>query len=115
MKSEYSPTQRAITKASDEGHEVCICAAIFFDGRIWPGMRHGDCIEAMRRERGWTMTGEQMSKSHIFNLQGFLTNRNRYVTREEALKMHQALGIPSAATQQREDYRNEIMFSEDLY
>lgn len=108
-------TQEAITKAVNEGHEVCICAAILWDGKIWPGMRHGDCMEAMRRELSWNMTGKEIQNSHMFNEQGFLTSKNRYVGREEALQMHQAIGIPSAAEEQGEDYRKDIMFSEDLY
>jgi hypothetical protein len=44
--------------------------------------------------------------------QGFLTSRNRYVNRVDALEMHQALGIPSA---DKTGYREGIMFSEDLY
>lgn len=107
-----TPTQKAITKASDEGHEVCLCAAILYNGRVWPGMRHGHCMEAMRGELSWSMTGEQIMKAGMFEHQGFLTNRNRYVSREEALQMHQALGIPSA---DKTGYRKQIMFSEDLY
>lgn len=107
-----TPTQTAITKAIEEGNEACIAAAIFWNDRIFPGMRHGDCMDAMRRELSWSMTGEQISKSHMFNEQGFLTSKNRYVTREEALRMHQELGIPSADVT---GYRNGIMFSEDLY
>jgi hypothetical protein len=92
-------TQRAITNALKKGNEVCICSAIKWRGKVWPGMRHGDCMEAMRRELGWKMTGERISHSHMFNEQGFITNRNRYVTREEALRLHLAAGIPSHAEQ----------------
>jgi hypothetical protein len=107
-----SATQEAITRAIAEGEEACVCSAILYKGKAWPGMRHGDCMEAMRRELGWTMTGKEMVGSNMFQEQGFLTSLNRYVGREEALAMHQALGIPSADPT---GYRNKIMFSEDLY
>lgn len=113
-------TQKAITTAIKKGFEVCICSGIKWRGKVWPGMRHGDCMEAMRRELGWKMTGQQMMRSHMFNEQGFITNKNRYVTRQEALRLHKAAGIPSRAEmtergKKTAGYRKGIMFSEDLY
>ena len=112
-----NPTQEAITKAIEAGLEVCICAAIQYQGRVWRGHRHGHCMEAMKQELSWTMTGKEMMNAQMFREQGFVTNRNRYVTREEALILHKAAGIPSHAqfVKEGDDYRGSIMFSEDLY
>lgn len=113
-----SITQDAITKAIENGFEVCICAAIRWKGKVWRGHRHGHCMEVMRQELSWTMTGEQMMKAEgMFSEQGFVTSKNRYVGREEALALHKAAGIPSHAETVKEGdgYRGSIMFSEDLY
>lgn len=107
-----SETQAAITRAIAEGHEAVVCSGISWNGRVWRGHRHGDCMQAMSEELSYTMTRKQMGEQECFHEQGFVTSRNRYVTREEALAMHQALGIPSA---DKDGYRNKIMFSEDLY
>lgn len=108
-------TSRAIKRAIRSGKEVCIAAAIKWQGKVWLGHRHGYCMEAMRQELGWNMTGKQMMRSHMFNDQGFLTNRGRYVGREEGFKLQMAAKIPSAAREQGDDYRNGILFSEDLH
>lgn len=108
-------TARAIKRAIKAGKEVCIAAAIKWNGKVWLGHRHGYCMEVMRQELGWNMTGKQISRSHMFNEQGFLTNRGRYVGREEGFKLQKAAGIPSAAREQGDDYRNGILFSEDLH
>lgn len=107
-----TPTQEAITKAIKTGKELCVCAAIRWHDKVWRGHRHGHVMEAMRQELGWRMTGQEMSTSGMFEEQGFVTNLNRYVSREEALKLHQDAGIPSA---DKTGYRPKIMFSEDLY
>jgi hypothetical protein len=44
--------------------------------------------------------------------QGFITSRNRYVGREEALRLQLAAGIKSACPS---GYRARDLFSEDLY
>jgi hypothetical protein len=44
--------------------------------------------------------------------QGFITSRNRFVTREEGYALQVAAGIPSAAAG---GYRGKRLFSEDLY
>lgn len=113
-------TQRAITKAIAQGNEVCICAAIMWRGRVWRGHRHGHAMEVMRQELGWNMTGKEIMRSHMFKNQGFVTSKNRYVGREEGLRLHKAAGIPSQAEQSEKGkphagYRNGLLFSEDLY
>ena len=44
--------------------------------------------------------------------QGFITSRNRFVGREEAMRLHRAAGLKSAAYG---ELRGDILFSEDLY
>lgn len=89
-----------------EEKEICICAAIKFkDGLIIRGHRHADCFHNIDR-RG---LGVEYIKDHV---QGFVTSRNRFVDREEGRKLQDLAGIKSA---DKEGYRHNILFSEDLY
>lgn len=84
--------------------EICLCAAVkTADGKIFPGRRHGHCFIGI----GY------FEKNTIHNSeQGFLTNLNRFVSREEGRKLQDAAGIKSA---DKEGYRGDTLFSEDLY
>lgn len=97
-------------------HEICICAAVRLpDGRIFRGHRHGDAIRT---------AVEYVDYRHSIGLepapfecirqddQGFITSANRYVGREEGMRLQRAAGIESAA---EGGYRDNILFSEDLY
>lgn len=85
--------------------EICICAAVkATNGKIVRGHRHGDCMQTILR------MGLKISRS--VNSQGFVTSRNRYVTREQGRKLQDAAGIKSADP---EGYRGTTLFSEDLY
>jgi hypothetical protein len=99
-----------------EQPEVCICAAIRLpDGRIIRGHRHGDCIQTAAQliDHRWRMKLEPAPWSaEMCRDQGFITSRNRYVGREEALALQHAAGIPSACPS---GYRKRELFSEDLY
>lgn len=110
-----TPTEIATQKAIKEGLEVCLCAASRFGGKVWRGNRHNHSSEAMRDELSAYMTRTQMNKCEIGKDTGFITNFNRYVDREEGLRLQKAAGIPSAATLVGDDYRNGLLFSEDLY
>ena len=86
--------------------EIIICAAIKTrSGKVFRGHRHSDAIKAAH-EDGWTM--QDLS----FADQGFVTSKNRYVTREEGRKLQDAAGIKSVDP---EGYRGTTLFSEDLY
>ena len=90
--------------------EVCICAAVVAkSGRIFRGHRHGNAIATLRE-----VPGEEMENdvTKVGASQGFITSRNRYVTREEGRALQDAAGIPSADPG---GYRYNILFSEDLY
>lgn len=80
------------------------------DGYIVRGHRHMDCIRTARgipryMNIDWSVHGED---------QGFMTSQNRYVDRDEGLKIQLAAGIESAAKAHGDDYRGKL-FSEDLY
>lgn len=83
--------------------EICICAAMRDnDGYIWRGHRHADCISLMM-ENGRSYSGVKN--------QGFITSKNRFVTREAGLRLQIEAGIESKGG----GYRSDRLFSEDLY
>jgi hypothetical protein len=85
--------------------EIVICAAVIAtNDEIIRGHRHADCIHTMKR------MGLKPKQSHIF--QGFITSKNRYVSRETGRKLQDAAGIPSASP---EGYMGDTLYSEDLY
>ena len=68
--------------------EVCICAAVVAsDGQIIRCHRHADGLRALEAR------GLQPARSE--GSQGFITSRNRYVTRKFGLELQKAAGIPS--------------------
>lgn len=87
--------------------EICICAAVKdADGNVWRGHRHGDCmVTIMAANR---LIGQRTDD------QGFVTSKNRFVTRTEGRKLQDAAGIQSAAIEDG-GYRGDTLFSEDLY
>ena len=85
--------------------EIVICAAVKTNtGKIFRGHRHGDCIRAI--------TDRRFEPGHNLEDQGFITSRNRYVTREEGRKIQDEAGIKSMNS---EGYMPGTLFSEDLY
>jgi hypothetical protein len=95
--------------------EICICAAVKVGNRIWRGHRHGHAMQAMRDELSWEMTGKQMHDFYIGDNkmeQGFITSENRYVGREEGRCLQDLAGIKSV---DKDGYRGNTLFSEDLY
>jgi hypothetical protein len=94
--------------------EKIICAAIHFnDGRQYPqqpsniekglviaGLRHCNCFG--------TMSATKFSKATP-NIQGFITNKNRFVNRKEAF------AIAEKAGQLIAQHQKDHLFSEDLY
>jgi hypothetical protein len=86
--------------------EFCICAAIQLpDGELFRGHRHDDALHTAFKAR--------LPKEDIYgSVQGFMTSRNRFVTREEGAQLQAAAGIPSATTGK---LPVGLLFSEDLY
>ena len=88
--------------------EFVICAAIRMkDGYIIRGHRHSDAIATMkgipRYKDEWAF-GED---------QGFVTSKNRYVTRKEGYEIQKAAGIESH--DKENPYVERELYSEDLY
>ena len=85
--------------------EICICAAVVAeDGTIVRGHRHGDCLIAIRN------MGKKVQNN--VGSQGFITSKNRFVDRKIGRKLQEEAGVKSA---DKNGYRYDILFSEDLY
>lgn len=66
------------------------------------GRRHADCFQHAFKQG--------IPKEDL--IQGFVTNRGRFVDREEGFQMMRSAGIPSASPG---GYRGTHLYSEDLY
>lgn len=87
--------------------EIVICAAVVAeDGYIARGHRHSHCMATLR--------GMKKKYPHLKDgaEQGFITSKNRYVTRKEGYALQIEAGIPSADPG---GYRGGELYSEDLY
>jgi hypothetical protein len=73
-------------------------------GIVFAGHRHHNCLYQMVAVTGKAQheMGEEV--------QGFLTNKNRFVTREEAVKI-----AVEAGQIEKPEYHDDKLFSEDLY
>lgn len=88
--------------------EIIICAAVKTPSNlIIRGHRHCDCYHNLSRRPEYKDPGN-LGRCD----EGFITSKNRYVGREEALKLQLAAGIKSA---DKDGYRHDYLFSEDLY
>ena len=84
--------------------EICICSAVKTPaGLVIRGHRHCDALRTLAE------TGHMYCRDAE---QGFVTSRNRFVSRREGLALQAAAGIPSARTS---GYHATLLFSEDLY
>lgn len=93
-----------------ELREIVICAAVRAkDGLVYRGHRHGHALYKPFGLQG--VPGYEGERPHGDD-QGFVTSKNRYVTREEGYQLQLAAGVPSVAPG---GYRGEELFSEDLY
>lgn len=104
----YPPAQNATgvgASASLQIPEIVICAAVRAnDGDVFRCHRHHDGLRALR-DRG-------LEPAPRAQAQGFITSRNRYVDRGEALRLQLAAGI---ASHDPNGYRPPDLYSEDLY
>lgn len=84
-------------------HEICIVAAIrTVEGIIVRGQRHSDCFEAATKINA-------IDTARIIDCtQGFVTSRNRFVTRMEGRKLQDAAGLRVISA-------GNTLTSEDLY
>jgi len=72
-------------------------------GLVFCGYRHNHCMYTMVAVTGLRSVETEVGEY----VQGFLTNKNRFVDREEGAKIHQSNG-------HKTDFENRL-FSEDLY
>jgi hypothetical protein len=92
-------------RARQSAKEICICAAVkTTTGKIIRGHRHGDCIKAI--------VARGLKPSRSANAQGFVTSKNRFVSRRMGRRLQDMAGIKSASP---EGYMPGTLFSEDLY
>ncbi len=113
LNSEYEKRQtlelqlETATKAVAElarRQEICICAAVqTLNGQTIRGHRHNYCLA--------TIAAMGLQPQIGPDTQGFMTSKNRFVTRKEGLQLQRDAGIASAAG----DYRGDELYSEDLY
>ena len=91
--------------------EFIICAAIKIEGtgKIFYGHRHNHCIEAMNGELSWTMNRQEISK--VKKEQGFITNLNRFVDREEAM----IIALENNQIIDKSQINGSLLYSENLY
>jgi hypothetical protein len=91
--------------------ELCICAAIRMpDGEIIRGHRHNHCYDVVRQRANAKENRENICQAK----QGFFTTRNRFVDRQEGMRIQRTSGLPSSQWGDGE-YRGDYLFSEDLY
>ena len=87
--------------------EICICAAVkATNGKYYRGHRHCDCLHTIAGIPG--LERQEYSEE----TQGFITSKNRFVSREEGYQLQIKAGIKSVA---EGGYRHERLYSEDLY
>jgi hypothetical protein len=117
-------TARWEREMSEPLPERIVCAANHYDGIIVLGLRHNDTfmqagVENTLRNLKLTRAGwnEKLAEEYRKNFyhplsQGFITNRRRWVTREQAFE------IASAQEQivRKTGYEgNKTLYSEDVY
>ena len=91
--------------------EFIICAAIQIvdTGKIYYGHRHNHCLQAMNDELSWTMSRQEINQ--LQEIQGFITNLNRFVDRKEGLE----IALENNQVLNLSDVRGDNLYSEDLY
>lgn len=98
--------------------EIVICSAVRLpDGRLIRGHRHGDCLKTAHElviyQKLHGYSDLEWSNLHGDD-QGFITSKNRYVDRQEGMRLQKAAGIESKSSDGK-GYRGDTLFSEDLY
>jgi hypothetical protein len=91
--------------------EFIICAAIKHGdtGKIYYGHRHNHCLEASNGELSWKLNRQEICK--IERIQGFITSKNRFVDRKEAL----IIALENNQIIDKKEIRGTELYSEDLY
>jgi len=89
--------------------EIIICSAIKVNDIIFRGHRHCHCFAAMNDQLSWSSTREQIGK--LNTEQGFITSKNRFVDRKDALQ----IAIKNNQVLDKDNVRGDQLYSEDLY
>lgn len=91
--------------------ESIICAAIQIvgTGKIFYGHRHDQCNNSLNGELTWYLNRQQVTA--LEKIQGFVTSENRFVTREEALK----IALDNDQVIDKTQIVGDRLFSENLY
>jgi len=76
------------------------------DGKIWTGKRHSNVILKIIQE------GEELSVSHEFFIQGFVTDDGRFVDRREAFIIAKDC---NQLLNPKDPWAEPTLMSEDLY
>lgn len=79
-------------------------------GLVICGHRHHNCIQMFAELRGFPYSSESLEVMRT-EIQGFLTSKNRFVDRYEAL----VIALENNQVLDIEDVRENKLFSEDLY
>ncbi len=83
--------------------EKIVASAILFEGKVYTGKRHDNCIRTIINETGVKKVGGQ-------HPQGFVTDTGRFITREEGAKLALASGQIKELK-----FNTKKLFSEDLW
>jgi hypothetical protein len=62
---------------------IIVKAAIKYKNKIYSGLRHGLIMQEIAKETDWGSSDEPVDPRN----QGFLTNKGKFVSREEAAKI----------------------------
>lgn len=92
--------------------EYILCAATHYLMLevVLCGWRHNNIIEQMTKLTGKRSVGTEAEDTTGPYIQGFLTNKGRFVNRTEAMIIAKRSGQAKQPT-----YRTKTLFSEDLY
>jgi hypothetical protein len=102
--------ENVMNYVKDYTPEIVICAAVKCADRIVRGHRHANCIDTAHRMG--------LDTSHMSEDEGFITSRNRFVSRVEGYNIQVAAGIHSVleGTEHADGvYLHGELYSEDLY
>lgn len=91
--------------------EYILCASINYKGTYIHGYRHGTCYDALRKLAPKITEDELPTREQ----QGFLTSKNRYVSRKEAWKIAKAQKQIRYGEVAAENGEDSILISENLY
>lgn len=91
--------------------EIIICAALRHEdtGKIYYGHRHNHCLDASNSELSWKFNRQEIAQ--IERTQGFITSKNRFVDRKEAL----TIALANNQVLDKDCTRGDQLYSEDLY